>query len=164
MCDFCLHTIPSLASSFTGYSMRCAIRSESDQNVGRFVKRLFYISLATRPGSPPCSTLVCLCVCVLVYIYVCLSVCIATIFTCFFLFLLQHFDCRNHIRVIQPMGDGNRLYMCGTNAHNPKDWVIYVSTSSICTTTTTFIYTFCSLCFSLFPPRNLVSFINMIHV
>lgn len=25
------------------------------------------------------------------------------------------------------MGDGNRLYMCGTNAHSPKDWVIYVS-------------------------------------
>lgn len=41
--------------------------------------------------------------------------------------LSQHFDCRNHIRVIQPMGDGNRLYMCGTNAHSPKDWVIYVS-------------------------------------
>lgn len=38
----------------------------------------------------------------------------------------QHFDCRNHIRVIQPMSK-NRLYICGTNAHNPKDWVIYVS-------------------------------------
>lgn len=25
------------------------------------------------------------------------------------------------------MGDGNRLYICGTNAHNPKDWVVYVS-------------------------------------
>ena len=25
------------------------------------------------------------------------------------------------------MGDGSRLYMCGTNAHSPKDWVIYVS-------------------------------------
>ncbi|XP_069700579.1 semaphorin-2A [Periplaneta americana] len=37
----------------------------------------------------------------------------------------EHFDCRNHIRVIQPMGDGGRLYMCGTNAHSPKDWVIY---------------------------------------
>lgn len=45
----------------------------------------------------------------------------------FFPFFSQHFDCRNHIRVIQPMGDGNRLYMCGTNAHSPKDWVIYVS-------------------------------------
>lgn len=41
--------------------------------------------------------------------------------------LLQHFDCRNHIRVIQSMGNGERLYICGTNAHNPKDWVIYVS-------------------------------------
>lgn len=45
----------------------------------------------------------------------------------FFSVLLQHFDCRNHIRVIQSMGDGSRLYVCGTNAHNPKDWVINVS-------------------------------------
>nr|CAD7423697.1 unnamed protein product [Timema monikensis] len=37
----------------------------------------------------------------------------------------RHFDCRNHVRVIQPMGDGTRLYLCGTNAHSPKDWVIY---------------------------------------
>lgn len=43
-------------------------------------------------------------------------------------FSLQHFDCRNHIRVIQPMGDGSRLYICGTYAHNPKDWVVHVST------------------------------------
>jgi hypothetical protein len=41
--------------------------------------------------------------------------------------MFQLFDCRNHIRVIQPMGDGGRLYVCGTNAHSPKDWVIYVS-------------------------------------
>lgn len=39
----------------------------------------------------------------------------------------QHFECRNHIRVIQPMDDGGRLYICGTNAHSPKDIVIYVS-------------------------------------
>lgn len=25
------------------------------------------------------------------------------------------------------MDNGNRLYVCGTNAHNPKDYVIYVS-------------------------------------
>lgn len=25
------------------------------------------------------------------------------------------------------MGDGSRLYVCGTNAHNPKDLVINVS-------------------------------------
>ncbi|KAG8282640.1 Semaphorin-2A [Homalodisca vitripennis] len=37
----------------------------------------------------------------------------------------EHFECRNHIRVIQPVGDGTRIYICGTNAHNPKDWVIY---------------------------------------
>ncbi|TMW44099.1 hypothetical protein DOY81_010821, partial [Sarcophaga bullata] len=36
----------------------------------------------------------------------------------------QVFDCKNHIRVIQRM-QGNRLYVCGTNAHNPKDYVIY---------------------------------------
>lgn len=42
-------------------------------------------------------------------------------------FLLQRFECRNHIRVIQTMENGNRLYVCGTNAHNPKDYVIYVS-------------------------------------
>lgn len=40
----------------------------------------------------------------------------------------QLYDCRNHIRVIQPIGsDSNKLYICGTNAHNPKDWVINVS-------------------------------------
>lgn len=37
----------------------------------------------------------------------------------------EHFDCRNHIRVIQPMGaDHSRFYVCGTNAHNPKDWIV----------------------------------------
>ncbi|XP_074601991.1 semaphorin 2a [Brevipalpus obovatus] len=36
----------------------------------------------------------------------------------------EHYDCRNHIRVIQPIGDGSRLYVCGTNAHSPKDYVI----------------------------------------
>ncbi|XP_055379543.1 semaphorin-2A-like [Condylostylus longicornis] len=35
------------------------------------------------------------------------------------------FECRNHIRVIQPMDHGRKLYICGTNAHNPKDYVIY---------------------------------------
>ncbi|KAE8749758.1 hypothetical protein FOCC_FOCC003498, partial [Frankliniella occidentalis] len=36
----------------------------------------------------------------------------------------EHFDCRNHIRVLQPVDDGKRLYVCGTNAHSPRDWVI----------------------------------------
>ncbi|KAJ6642294.1 Semaphorin-2A, partial [Pseudolycoriella hygida] len=36
----------------------------------------------------------------------------------------QLFECRNHVRVIQPMQNG-KLYICGTNAHNPKDYVIY---------------------------------------
>ncbi|GFV36633.1 semaphorin-2A [Trichonephila clavipes] len=39
----------------------------------------------------------------------------------------EHYDCRNHIRVIQPIGDGNRLYVCGTNAHNPMDYVIHAN-------------------------------------
>lgn len=53
-----------------------------------------------------------------VYMYVCFF---------FHFFPSQMFDCKNHIRVIQPMDSGNRLYICGTNAHNPKDLVIYVS-------------------------------------
>jgi Sema domain len=32
----------------------------------------------------------------------------------------EAYDCRNHIRVIQPIGNGERLYVCGTNAHNPQ--------------------------------------------
>ncbi|UYV69832.1 Sema-2a [Cordylochernes scorpioides] len=36
----------------------------------------------------------------------------------------EHYDCRNHIRVIQPLRATNRLYVCGTNAHHPMDLVI----------------------------------------
>ncbi|XP_076336328.1 semaphorin-2A-like [Tachypleus tridentatus] len=36
----------------------------------------------------------------------------------------EHYDCRNHIRVIQPVS-GNKLYVCGTNAYNPVDWIVY---------------------------------------
>merc|ERR1719245_1967908 len=36
----------------------------------------------------------------------------------------EEFDCKNHIRVIQAI-DNDRLYVCGTNAHSPKDMVIY---------------------------------------
>ncbi|GIY92151.1 hypothetical protein CEXT_675802 [Caerostris extrusa] len=43
----------------------------------------------------------------------------------------ERYDCRNHIRVIQPIGDGSKLYLCGTNAHNPRDLVIYDVTSLI---------------------------------
>ncbi|XP_018009025.1 semaphorin-2A [Hyalella azteca] len=42
----------------------------------------------------------------------------------------ENFECRNHVRVIQPMSD-DRLYVCGTNAHNPKDWVIYGNLSHL---------------------------------
>ncbi|UYV69835.1 Sema-2a [Cordylochernes scorpioides] len=38
--------------------------------------------------------------------------------------LTDHYDCRNHIRVIQPLRATNRLYVCGTNAHHPMDLVI----------------------------------------
>ncbi|XP_037086236.1 semaphorin-2A-like [Pollicipes pollicipes] len=43
----------------------------------------------------------------------------------------QHYDCRNHVRVIQPMADGGRLYVCGTNAHSPKDLVIYANLTKL---------------------------------
>jgi len=35
-----------------------------------------------------------------------------------------YFDCRNHIRVIQAI-EGNKVYVCGTNAHAPKDWILH---------------------------------------
>jgi len=38
----------------------------------------------------------------------------------------EDYDCRNHIRVIQKI-DENRLYVCGTNAHSPKDLVMYAN-------------------------------------
>jgi hypothetical protein len=38
----------------------------------------------------------------------------------------EDFDCRNHIRVIQPIDD-KRLYICGTNAHSPEDQVVYAN-------------------------------------
>ena len=43
----------------------------------------------------------------------------------------EEFDCRNHIKVIQPVGDGNRLYICGTNAYSPKDWMIYTNLTHV---------------------------------
>lgn len=43
----------------------------------------------------------------------------------------ENYDCRNHIRVIQPIGDGDRLYVCGTNAHNPRDQVVYANLTSL---------------------------------
>ncbi|KAG9511279.1 Semaphorin-2A, partial [Fragariocoptes setiger] len=37
----------------------------------------------------------------------------------------ENYDCRNHIKVIQPVGKyGDKLYVCGTNAYNPKDYLI----------------------------------------
>jgi hypothetical protein len=39
----------------------------------------------------------------------------------------ENYDCRNHIRVIQPIGDGEKLYVCGTNAHNPADLVVFAN-------------------------------------
>ncbi|XP_076333624.1 semaphorin-2A-like isoform X2 [Tachypleus tridentatus] len=39
----------------------------------------------------------------------------------------ENYDCRNHIRVIQPVGEGNQLYICGTNAYKPMDWIIHAN-------------------------------------
>jgi len=43
----------------------------------------------------------------------------------------EDFDCRNHIRVIQPIGDGDKIYICGTNAHNPRDQVVYANLTNL---------------------------------
>jgi hypothetical protein len=44
----------------------------------------------------------------------------------------EEFHCRNHIRVIQPIRDGKgRLYVCGTNAHSPRDYVVYSNLTEI---------------------------------
>ena len=44
----------------------------------------------------------------------------------------ENYDCRNHIRVIQPLGpDGERLYVCGTNGHNPRDVVVYANLTNL---------------------------------
>jgi len=43
----------------------------------------------------------------------------------------ENYDCRNHIRVIQPIGNGDRLYVCGTNAHNPADLLVYANLTNL---------------------------------
>lgn len=43
----------------------------------------------------------------------------------------EHYDCRNHIRVIQSIGNGERLYVCGTNAHNPIDRILYANLTGL---------------------------------
>lgn len=45
---------------------------------------------------------------------------------------IQSFDCRNHVKVIQPMNKGaDKLYVCGTNAYNPRDYLLYSSNLSL---------------------------------
>lgn len=39
----------------------------------------------------------------------------------------EQYDCHNHIRVIQPIGDGSKMYVCGTYAHDPRDFVFQVN-------------------------------------
>lgn len=40
----------------------------------------------------------------------------------------ESYDCRNHIKVIQPMNkSGDKLYVCGTNAYNPHDGLLYAN-------------------------------------
>lgn len=43
----------------------------------------------------------------------------------------ENYDCRNHVRVIQPIGNGDRLYVCGTNAHNPADLLVYANLTTL---------------------------------
>ncbi len=38
----------------------------------------------------------------------------------------EDYDCRNHIRVVQTVA-GGRLYVCGTNAHSPRDLVVHAN-------------------------------------
>lgn len=43
----------------------------------------------------------------------------------------QAFECRNHVKVIQPMSkQADRLYVCGTNAYNPRDYLIHAANFS----------------------------------
>jgi len=43
----------------------------------------------------------------------------------------EHYECRNHIRVIQRIENGKRLYVCGTNANSPKDWILNPNLSEL---------------------------------
>uniref|UniRef100_A0A6G1SMH5 Semaphorin-2A n=2 Tax=Aceria tosichella TaxID=561515 RepID=A0A6G1SMH5_9ACAR len=44
----------------------------------------------------------------------------------------ESFDCRNHIKVIQPMTRlGDKLYVCGTNAYNPRDYLVHAGNLSV---------------------------------
>ena len=43
----------------------------------------------------------------------------------------KEFDCRNNVCMILPIGNGERLYLCGTNAHNPRDQVVYANLTSL---------------------------------
>ncbi|EEC02951.1 Semaphorin-2A, putative, partial [Ixodes scapularis] len=47
--------------------------------------------------------------------------------TCVYKGKREDYECRNHIKVIQPIGDGSKLYVCGTNAQNPRDLEIFSS-------------------------------------
>ena len=43
----------------------------------------------------------------------------------------QSYDCRNHIKVIERVGrHRDKLYVCGTNAYNPRDYLIHASNLS----------------------------------
>lgn len=37
------------------------------------------------------------------------------------------YQCGNHIKVIQRVKEGDMLYVCGTNAGKPMDWILDVS-------------------------------------
>ncbi|OQV16107.1 Semaphorin-2A [Hypsibius exemplaris] len=42
----------------------------------------------------------------------------------------RHYHCQNHIRVVQPLLKGQYLYICGTNAFRPKDWIVHAGNLS----------------------------------
>lgn len=49
-----------------------------------------------------------------------------------FAFSEKAFDCHNHIKVIQPINKvGDKLYLCGTNAYNPRDYLVHAANLSV---------------------------------
>ena len=45
----------------------------------------------------------------------------------------EAYECRNHVKVIQPMQrvGGNLLYVCGTNAYNPRDYLVFADNLTV---------------------------------
>ena len=43
----------------------------------------------------------------------------------------KEFDCRKNVWMIIPIGNGERLYLCGTNAYNPPVQVVSANLTSL---------------------------------